>query len=83
MAQRLKFFQTSFNREQAKKAGVILPSPGVDVEYDTAISQIKAIECELQEYLTRQRKRLGSKVYLMATLSQCYVMVFIVHTCRT
>lgn len=62
MAQQLKFFQTSFNRDQAKKAGVIVPSPGVDASYDTAIAQIKATEHELQEYLTRQRKKLGCKV---------------------
>lgn len=58
----LKFFQTSFDREKAKKAGVIVPSPGVDRAYDASISQIKATENELQEYLTKQRKRLGSKV---------------------
>ena len=62
MAQQLKFFQTSFNHDQAKKAGVIVPSPGVDASYDTAISQIKATEHEFQEYLTRQRKKLGCKV---------------------
>ena len=60
---RLQFFQASFNQEQAKKNGVIVPSPGVDTKYDTAISQIKATECELQEYLARQRKKLGCKVY--------------------
>ena len=62
MDQQLNFFQTSFNREQAKKDGVIVPSPGVDTKYDTAISQIKATERELQEYLARQRKKLGCKV---------------------
>ena len=41
---------------------MIVPSPGVDASYDTAISQIKATEHELQEYLTRQRKKLGCKV---------------------
>ena len=64
LAQQLTFFQKSFNREQARKAGVIVPSPGVDTKYDTAISQIKATEHELQEYLTRQRKMLGCKVCL-------------------
>lgn len=62
MAEQLKFFQSSFNREQAKKAGVIVPSPGVDVAYDSSISQIKATESELQDYLAKQRKRLGTKV---------------------
>lgn len=64
MVQQLKFFQTSFNRDEAKKAGVIVPSPGVDANYDTAISHIKATEHELQEYLTRQRKKLGCKVHV-------------------
>ena len=67
MAKQLEFFQTSFNQEHAKKAGVIVPSPGVDADYDSSISQIKATEHALQEYLTRQRKRLGSKV-------PCHVM---------
>lgn len=62
IAKQLKFFQTSFNREQAKKAGVIVPSPGVDVAYDSSIAQIKAMEIKLQEYLTKQKKRLASQV---------------------
>ena len=62
MAEQLKFFQTSFNPEQAKKAGVIVPCPGVDSAYDAAIQQIKATDLELQDYLAKQRKRLGSKV---------------------
>lgn len=77
----LKFFQTSFDREQAKKAGVIVPSPGVDVAYDSSIAQIKTTETKLQEYLTTQRKRLGSKVS-----SSCFVKVLPPssgHDCRT
>ena len=61
-ASRLKFFQTSFNREEAKKAGVVVPSLGVNKQYDAAILQIKASESELEQYLTRQRKKLGCKV---------------------
>ena len=70
IAEQLKFFQTSFNHEQAKKAGVIVPSLGVDVAYDSSIAEIKATETKLQEYLTKQRKRLGSKV-----TSSCFVKV--------
>ena len=62
MLEQLQFFQTSFNKEQAKKLGVIVPRAGVDVAYDSSIAEIKATENELQEYLSKQRKRLGSKV---------------------
>ena len=62
MSEPLKFFQTSFNHEQAKKAGVIVPSPGVDEAYDSAIEQIKGVEHQLDDYLKIQKKRLGSKV---------------------
>ena len=62
MLETLQFFQTSFNKEQAKKLGVIVPRAGVDAAYDSSIAEIKATENELQEYLSKQRKRLGSKV---------------------
>ena len=62
MSEPLRFFQTSFNHDQAKKAGVIVPSPGVDEAYDSAIEQITEMEHELEDYLKKQKKRLGSKV---------------------
>lgn len=62
LSEQLNFFQASFNREEAKKRGVIVPSPGVDTTYDSAITRIKELDNKLQDYLNHQRKRLNSKV---------------------
>ncbi|XP_076457037.1 DNA mismatch repair protein Msh6-like [Babylonia areolata] len=58
----LEFFEKAFNHEKARKDGVIIPSKGVDDDFDTAMSDIRCTETELQDYLEEQRKRLGCKM---------------------
>ncbi|XP_069464515.1 DNA mismatch repair protein Msh6 isoform X2 [Ambystoma mexicanum] len=57
----LKRWDTSFDHEKARKTGVITPKTGFDPEFDQALEDIKCAEQSLQEYLDKQRKRLGCK----------------------
>ena len=41
---------------------VLLLMAGVNKEYDAALKDIRVTQSELEEYLQRQRKRLGCKV---------------------
>ncbi|XP_061180194.1 DNA mismatch repair protein Msh6-like isoform X2 [Saccostrea echinata] len=57
----MEFFDNAFDHAKAKKDGVILPNKGVSPEYDSAKSDLKAAERGLEEYLDRQRQRLGCR----------------------
>ncbi|XP_056424046.1 DNA mismatch repair protein Msh6 isoform X2 [Hyla sarda] len=57
----LKRWDTSFDHEKAKKTGVITPKAGFDPDYDEALRDIKTEEQNLNNYLEKQRKRLGCK----------------------
>ncbi|XP_037541045.1 DNA mismatch repair protein Msh6 [Nematolebias whitei] len=57
----LKRWETAFDHQKARSTGVITPKAGFDPEYDQALAGIKSCERELQDYLERQKKRLGCK----------------------
>ncbi|XP_069811021.1 DNA mismatch repair protein Msh6 [Dendropsophus ebraccatus] len=57
----LKRWDTSFDHEKARKTGVITPKAGFDPDYDEALRDIKTAEQSLNDYLEKQRKRLGCK----------------------
>ncbi|KAG8000032.1 DNA mismatch repair protein Msh6 [Nibea albiflora] len=57
----LKRWETAFDHQKARTTGVISPKAGFDPEYDQALAGVKNCERELQEYLDRQKKRLGCK----------------------
>nr|BAV25096.1 DNA mismatch repair protein MutS-homolog 6 [Xenopus laevis] len=57
----LKRWDTSFDHEKARKTGVITPKAGFDPDYDKALKDVKQAEQDLNEYLDKQRKRLGCK----------------------
>lgn len=57
----LKRWDTAFDHQKARNTGVITPKAGFDPEYDQALTEIKNCERELQDYLDRQKKRLGCK----------------------
>ncbi|CAJ1067444.1 DNA mismatch repair protein Msh6 [Xyrichtys novacula] len=57
----LKRWETAFDHQKARTTGVITPKTGFDPEYDQALTSIKSCERELQDYLDRQKKRLGCK----------------------
>ncbi|XP_040905285.1 DNA mismatch repair protein Msh6 [Toxotes jaculatrix] len=57
----LKRWETAFDHQKARTTGVITPKAGFDPEFDQALTGIKNYERELQDYLDRQKKRLGCK----------------------
>lgn len=54
-------WEKAFDHQKARTTGVISPKAGFDPEYDQALAGIKNCERELQDYLDRQKKRLGCK----------------------
>ncbi|XP_054456808.1 DNA mismatch repair protein Msh6 [Anoplopoma fimbria] len=57
----LRRWETAFDHQKARTTGVITPKAGFDPEFDQAQTSIKSCERELQDYLERQKKRLGCK----------------------
>ncbi|XP_059215090.1 DNA mismatch repair protein Msh6 isoform X2 [Centropristis striata] len=57
----LRRWETAFDHQKARTTGVITPKAGFDPEFDQALTSIKSCERELQDYLDRQKKRLGCK----------------------
>nr|XP_023676866.1 DNA mismatch repair protein Msh6 [Paramormyrops kingsleyae] len=57
----LRRWDTAFDHQKARNTGVISPKSGFDPDYDQALTGIKDCERVLQEYLDRQKKRLGCK----------------------
>lgn len=61
LSSELQRWETAFDHQKARTTGVITPKAGFDPEYDQALTGIKNCERELQDYLDRQKKRLGCK----------------------
>ncbi|KAM8859492.1 DNA mismatch repair protein Msh6 isoform 2-T2 [Spinachia spinachia] len=57
----LRRWETAFDHQKARATGVITPKAGFDPEFDQARASIQSCERELQEYLDRQKKRLGCR----------------------
>lgn len=57
----LRRWETAFDHQKARNTGVITPKAGFDPDYDQALAGIKTCEGELNDYLDRQKKRLGCK----------------------
>eukprot|EP00112_Aurelia_sp_Birch-Aquarium-sp1_P001465 Seg1159.3 transcript_id=Seg1159.3/GoldUCD/mRNA.D3Y31 product="DNA mismatch repair protein Msh6" protein_id=Seg1159.3/GoldUCD/D3Y31 len=57
----LNFFKYAFNHTTAKQDGVIVPKRGVHEDYDASLYDIEKIGRELEEYLDKQKKRLGCR----------------------
>ncbi|XP_064652331.1 DNA mismatch repair protein Msh6-like [Lineus longissimus] len=57
----LQFFDDSFDHNKARQDGKILPNHGVDPEYDGALVEISTAKVELDDYLKKQKQRLGCK----------------------
>lgn len=68
----LKFYNKSFDAEKARKEGKIIPSLGVNKDYDEAIDDIKNIEGEFQTYLKEQSKKLGASLTYFGTAKNRY-----------
>ncbi|CAG7726423.1 unnamed protein product [Allacma fusca] len=58
----LHFFDNSFDHQKAAKDGKIIPSEGVDIEYDSLCKWQEEIEFDTAAYLKEVGKKLGTKV---------------------
>lgn len=61
LSEELRRWDTAFDHQKARSTGVITPKSGFDPEFDQALTGIKNCERDLQDYLDRQKKRLGCK----------------------
>ncbi|XP_013386030.1 DNA mismatch repair protein Msh6 [Lingula anatina] len=61
LVEKLRFFDQAFDQQKAKAQGVIVPSKGVDPEYDQSLDDIKSTQAKLDTYLDQQRQRLGCR----------------------
>lgn len=52
----------SFDIEEAKKTGYILPGARADEEYDAIVGEIEELEHEIEIYLKQQEKVIGTKL---------------------
>ncbi|XP_050071807.1 probable DNA mismatch repair protein Msh6 [Anopheles maculipalpis] len=62
MEKQIKFFENSFDHENALKSGSIVPEKGLDAEYDAIEQEIKDLNDELEDYLVQQGKFFGCTV---------------------
>lgn len=63
----LAFFDNAFDHEKAQKEGKIIPSKGVDSDYDTAAAEIKELGRKLDSYLEKQCRFFQCKVTYVGT----------------
>ncbi|GBG86212.1 hypothetical protein CBR_g41117 [Chara braunii] len=62
-------FERAFDWAAAESSGRIIPRKGVDRDYDKASQSVEEVESRLDEYLERQRRKLGG------CAEMCYVTV--------
>lgn len=60
MNELLDHYNNSFDHEKAKRDGKIIPSPGLNPDYDNAINDIKRIEKDFADYLKDQISTFGT-----------------------
>lgn len=63
----LDYFKTAFDHEEAKKQGYIVPKKGVDVEYDSVLTELAENKKALDRYLEKQKQHFGVKVTFHGT----------------
>ncbi|XP_075226760.1 DNA mismatch repair protein Msh6 [Lycorma delicatula] len=72
LSSHLTFFKNAFDHDEALKEGRIIPSAGVDAEYDCAVEALKEIEVELKKYLQEQCTYFCAKVTFVGTDKKRY-----------
>ncbi|KAL4796807.1 muts domain V-domain-containing protein [Aspergillus venezuelensis] len=56
----LEYWKSAFDHSQAKEAGILVPKPGVEEEFDSSQEEIKQLHQDLEDLLKRTRRELGS-----------------------
>ncbi|KAJ3091283.1 DNA mismatch repair protein msh6 [Quaeritorhiza haematococci] len=62
IAERLKFFKSAFDHQQALEEDTILLHSGFDSEYDAAEEAVQSVMNELEAYRKQQERKLGCKI---------------------
>lgn len=78
----LEFFENAFDHHEAKWEGKIIPSKGVDKEFDEAAEQIQETKDSLSEYLKEQCKYFGAKVVYWGNDKKRYQLEVPDHACK-
>ena len=83
-------FQSAFDHQKARAEGSIKPKAGMDTEYDDAVADVASSKAALDDYLSKQKQRLGCKVCHMNSignfdLNMVMVTVKVAHrfSCKT
>ncbi|KAL7024587.1 hypothetical protein ACKWTF_013114 [Chironomus riparius] len=74
LSPQLSLLQKSFNIEEAKKSGYIIPGRNADEEYDAVLDEIDTLETELKVYLKQQEKVVGCKLNYFGSDRKRYQM---------
>eukprot|EP00455_Lapot_gusevi_P054627 TRINITY_DN8791_c0_g1_i2.p1 TRINITY_DN8791_c0_g1~~TRINITY_DN8791_c0_g1_i2.p1 ORF type:complete len:765 (-),score=191.26 TRINITY_DN8791_c0_g1_i2:96-2075(-) len=61
LTENIEFFASSFDLNEAKKSGSVVPNRGVDEELDQLDDAIQEITQALEDYLTKQKRALNEK----------------------
>lgn len=73
----LKHFKDAFDWMEANESGRIIPTEGVDAEYDAAYKTVSHIQSNLKKHLKEQQKLLGdTSVRICIKMAEyfCYVL---------
>ncbi|CAL1689622.1 unnamed protein product [Lasius platythorax] len=72
LKEKLDYFKTAFDHEEAKKQGCIVPKKGVDAEYDLVLAELAKIKKDLDKYLEKQKQHFGTKITFYGTDKKRY-----------
>ncbi|RNA39510.1 DNA mismatch repair Msh6 isoform X2 [Brachionus plicatilis] len=78
----LEIFKTSFDPDVAKSTGKIIPSEGVNEDYDQAIGDIKQCEQILEKYLKEQKREFGCSLNYFGSNKNRYQLEIPEHKCK-
>lgn len=63
----IEFFDNAFDHDKARKDGKIIPSKGVDKEFDSSAEELQETQEDLDAYLEKQKKYFQCKVTYIGT----------------
>ena len=67
-------FQESFNRDEALKKGIIIPTAGVNEAYDATSSDIEEIEHQFNDLLRKYKSQLQCNItFVGSAKTRCFL----------
>jgi DNA mismatch repair protein MSH6 len=64
LASALSPWKTAFDRELARKEGILVPEPGVEEDFDNSQKEIDECKANLEQLLKKARKELGNNTII-------------------